>query len=315
MNKFRIHFKWQILRTRLYLERLEPKNFIFPLSLFLLTTSALLFYYNLFQFTDAWENWKPAIGNTFHFCERDHMDQIIRQPSNTWSNLGFLVVGLFTLTLGIQDLKYSERKQSDNFLVRYPVFSILFGLSAIYLFIGSFMYHASLTMFFQKLDQTSMCAVVVMMITFNLYKIFPLIRLGGTYRSSHALMVAVAVGINYFIYSTLYIININLLFPLLLVIVFITSCYYLFFVSKEHYFTNYMWAAFAILVVSSTIWILDRTNVACSPESIFQGHALWHLFNSFSILFIYLYYRSGTVPLERLIEAKKERRALRRGEL
>jgi hypothetical protein len=229
-----------------------------------------------------------------------------------------LAVGLFALTLGIHDLKFSERKQSDNFLVRYPVFSILFGLSAVYLFVGSFMYHASLTVFFQKLDQTGLYSVIIMILVFNLYKLFPLIRINGKYKSSHALMVALAAGLNYFIYVTLYEININLLFPLLITVVFLTSCYYLLFISKEHYYTDYLWTAFAILLLAAIIWILDRTSVMCSPSSIFQGHALWHLFTAASILFIYLYYRSGTAPLhERVerIEARRERRAQRRMKL
>lgn len=315
MMELSIRIKWQLLRTRLYFERLQARVFFLPAVIFLLSTLALTLYYTLFKFTDIWEHWNLAGGNAFHFCEMNRMDQLVRQPSNTWSNLGFFLVGLFTLTLGVHDLKYSDRKKSDNFLVRYPVFSIMFGASAIYLFVGSFFYHASLTEFFQKLDQTGMCSVAVMVIVFNLYKIFPLVRVKGKYKSSHALMIAFGMGLNYLIYATLYKININVLFPVLVLIVFLTSCYYLLFISKEHYFTNYLWAAFAILMLSSTIWLLDRTSVVCNPTSIFQGHALWHILNAASILFIYLYYRSGTAPLDKVILAKEERRARRRAEL
>lgn len=309
-----IQIKWQVLRTRLYFERLEWKMFFLPAVVFVLSALSLTLYYSVFQFTDLWEQMSQANGNAFKFCEMNRMDELIRQPANTWSNLGFFLVGLFTLTLGIHDLKYAERKQSDNFLVRYPIFSIMFGASAIYLFVSSFFYHASLTEFFQKLDQTSMCSVAVMVLVFNLYKIFPLVRVNGKYKSSHALMIAFGMGVNYLIYTSLYKININLLFPMLVGIVFLTSCYYLLFVSKEHYFTNYMWAAFAILILSGSIWILDRTNTVCNPTSIFQGHALWHILNAVSILFIYLYYRSGVAPLHKVVAAKEERRALRRGE-
>ncbi len=311
MVKIGLHIRWHLLRTRLYFERLNFKMFLLPAIVFLLSTLSLILYYTLFQFTDLWEKMSQANGNAFHFCEMNRMDELIRQPANTWSNLGFFLVGLFTLTLGIHDLKYAERKQSDNFLVRYPIFSIMFGASAIYLFVGSFFYHASLTEFFQKLDQTSMCSVAVIVLVFNLYKIFPLVRIRGKYRSSHALMILFGLGVNYLIYATLYKVNINLLFPVLVAIVFVTSCYYLLFVSKEHYFTKYMWAAFSILLLSGIIWLLDRTNTVCNPESIFQGHALWHILNAISILFIYLYYRSGVAPLHKVISAKEERRATR----
>ena len=311
MNKFELHIKWQVLRTRFYLERLHVKAFFLPAFVFVISTFSLSLYYYLFQYTDFWEKWHVASGNTFHFCEMNRMDELVRQPSNTWSNLGYFLVGLFTLTLGIHDLKYAERKKSDNFLVRYPVFSLMFGASAIYLFVGSFFYHASLSRFFQKLDQAGMYSIVIMILVFNLYKIFPLIRLGGKFRSSHALMVGFAVALNYLIYHNLFKVDINILFPSLVTIVFLTSCYYLLFVSKEHYFTNYLWAAVSILVLAAIIWILDRTDTVCNPESIFQGHALWHLFTAASILFTYLYYRSGIAPLDKVILAKQQRRALR----
>ncbi len=313
LHHFQIRFKWQVLRTRLFLDRLRAKNFLFPVSVFVLTTSALMVYYNLFQYTSLWQEYTLASGNAFHFCEANQMDSFIRQPSNTWSNLAFLLVGLFTLTLGIQDLKYSKRKESDNFLVRYPIFSIMFGLSAIYLFIGSFFYHASLTSFFQKMDQAGMYSLVVMVITFNIYKIFPLIRINGKWKSSHAVWVAFAAGANYLILTTMVKFNINILFPALVIIAFLTSVYYLLFVSREHYFTKYLWAAFIILILSAVIWILDRTNTICSPTSIFQGHALWHILNAISILFVYMYYRSGAVPVQKTIEWREERRRKRLG--
>src|ERR1043165_5088352 len=311
MMKIRVRIKWQLLRTRLYLERLQVRAFVLPALVFMFSTVLLLAYYNWFQFNDLWGNWLQARGNAFHFCEMNRMDQLIRQPANTWSNLGFFVVGLFALTLGIHDLKYTERKQSDNFLVRYPVFSIMFGASAIYLFIGSFFFHASLTEFFQKLDQTGMCSVAVMVLVFNFYKIFPLVRVKGQYKSSHAIMIAFGIALNYFIYSTLYKININIMFPALVLFAFLTSCYYLMFISREHYFTNYRWAVLSIFALSAIIWILARPSVVCNPESILQGHALWHLFNAASLFFIYLYYRSGVVPLAPVIAMREERRARR----
>lgn len=308
MSQIRVRIKWQVLRTRLYLERLPLKAFVLPTVIFGLTCMSFVSYYQLFWNTDFWQQWSVAGGNAFHFCESNHMDQLIRQPSNTWSNLAYLVVGLFALTLGVHDMKYSERKSSDNFLVRYPIFSIVFGISALYLFIGSFMFHASLTTTFQHLDQTGLYSVIVIILAFNFYKIFPLIRFRKGYRSSHGWMIVFALLFNVLIYTKLWLINVNVLFPILILIVFLTSLYYLLFVSNEHYFTNYMWAALTTLLLAGIIWLLDRTNVVCNPESIFQGHALWHILTAVSILFIYLYYRSGTVPVQYTLALHQQRR-------
>lgn len=302
---------WQV-RSRLYLDRMQGKAFILPGIVFLLSCLAAGFYYNAFRFNNLWDGWNVAMGNAFQFCEANRMDQLIRQPANTWSNFAYFIVGLLALTIGIHDLKYSERRKSDNFLVRHPLFSILFGISALYVFVGSFLYHASLTRTFQHLDQAGLYSVIVMVLTFNLYKIFPLIRIKGKYRSSHAIMMAFSVGFNYLIFTKLWLININVLFPILIAVAFATSLCYLVFVSREHYFTKYLWSAFIVLILGSIVWILDRTNIVCNPESILQGHALWHIFTAGSMLIIYMYYRSGTVPITDVINRKEERRAVRR---
>ncbi len=316
MSKFSVRVKWQVLRTRLYLERLEVKAFILPAFVLLLSIAATAIYYNAFRFENLWANWMVATGNAFEYCELNRMDQLIRQPSNTWSNLAYFVVGLFALTIGVHDLKYADRKQSHNFLVRYPIFSLLFGLSALYVFVGSFLFHASLTRTFQHLDQAGLYSVIVMVLTFNLYKIFPVMRIKGQYKSSHAVMIAFALGFNYLIFTRLWLIDINVLFPVLIAITFVSSLFYLLFVSKTHYYTQYLWAAFIVLLLAAIIWILDRTNIACNPTSALQGHALWHVFTAISMLLIYLYYRTGAVPVEEMIsfrEEKREMRRLRRG--
>ena len=312
MNKLELHIKWQVLRTRFYLERLRLKAFFLPLFVFILSTLALSLYYYLFQYTDFWENWNLAGGNTFHFCEMNRMNQLVRQPANTWSNLGYCVVGLLVITLGVHDFKNTERRKSGNFLVRHPMFSILFGVSSLYLFLGSFLYHASLTVFFQKLDQGGLYSVVVIVLAFNLYKIFPLVRIRGKFRSSHAIMIFFTVALNYLLFNTLLKVNINIIFPTLVTVAFLTSYFYLLFVSREHYYTKYLWAGLLIFILATIIWLLDRTNTVCSPESVLQGHALWHIFTAGSLMFIYLYYRSGKAPLDEIILLREQRRERRR---
>ena len=54
-----------------------------------------------------------AGGNAFRFCEANHMDEAIRQPSNTWSNLGYLIVGLFTITLAVHDYKNKNHEKPN----------------------------------------------------------------------------------------------------------------------------------------------------------------------------------------------------------
>ena len=55
-----------------------------------------------------------------------------------------------------------------------------------------------------------------------------------------------------------------------------------------------MKASLVSILIAASIWILDITDKLCSPTSIFQGHALWHILGALSIFLGYLYYRSET---------------------
>jgi hypothetical protein len=287
--------KWKLLRARLYLEHIRVRAFYLPAAIFLLITFLLVDSYQMYRYFDLWSDKPLAGGNAFTFCEANHMNEAIRQPSNTWSNLAYLLVALFAFTVGVHDYKNKEHGNSTNFLVRYPFFSIMYGLSCLYLFIGSFMYHASLTAFYQKLDQTGLYSVIAMILVLNVYKIFPYINHRGEWRDSQGLAKALIVILNILFFNWLWKFSINVFVPLLIVIIFITSLYYIVRISKTHYFSNYLYAAFFLLFAAGSIWVLDRQGVVCNPDSIFQGHALWHILTAVSIFFIYLYYRSGSL--------------------
>ena len=47
--------------------------------------------------------------------------------------------------------------------------------------------------------------------------------------------------------------------------------------------------------VAFTIWNLDQNGVVCAPDSLFQGHAVWHLLGATSLWLTFLYYRSERV--------------------
>jgi hypothetical protein len=42
----------------------------------------------------------------------------------------------------------------------------------------------------------------------------------------------------------------------------------------------------------STFWVLDKELKLCVPQSLWQGHAAWHLLSATATLFVYLYFRS-----------------------
>jgi hypothetical protein len=290
--------KWQEWRSRLYMDHINVKNFIAPLLIFACMVAVLMCVYTLWGSENIWFALTAAGGNALHFCELNRVNELVRQPANTWSNLGFLAVGLAITAIGVADFKQgNQRKMSANFMVRYPIFSVLFGLSAMYVGLGSLLYHASLTEFFQKHDQMGMYALVFTILALSIHRIFPVIKFFGRWRSFHGLNLCGAAATFLLVSWMWKYLDINLFFPLCLALVLLSHLYYEFFLKKSEAFTKYIISGFLCLVMGFTIWMLDRTHIWCDPESWLQGHAIWHVLTALSALFVYLYYRTDSAPI------------------
>ena len=48
--------------------------------------------------------------------------------------------------------------------------------------------------------------------------------------------------------------------------------------------------AIVIMSIAFLIWIVDYTRLVCSPTSIVQGHAIWHILGAVAAWFIYKHY-------------------------
>lgn len=270
----------------------RPRVFSWPIFGTIIMSAGLFILYKLNQYIDPWITWRQAMGNATNFCEMNRFDQLIVQPSNTWSNLGFIIIGLIFIGIAKNDHKYEQRKEVNNLLARFPGFTFLIGFSTLYMGIGSFMYHATLTFFFQKMDQTGMYFLLIAFIAYMLFKIFPVIRWKGKEYVSNRMFIAAAFVVQLFFFLFLWKLPINLLFPSLTIIFILANIYM---VTKMQNFISNMkliLAAAATFLIAASVWILDITDKLCSPASVFQGHSLWHLLTALSVFFAYMYYRS-----------------------
>jgi len=295
--------KWakgfELFKEKFFFHNHRPATFINPFFISLGLTVILIVGFEIMRYVDMWSHWRGAVGNATHFCELNRFGQNIIQPSNTWSNLGFLIVGLICISVAIRDHMYNQRHTVSNFLARHPGFSFLIGISSVYLFVGSFMYHASLTWLFQKIDQTGMYAVLLSFFAYNIFKMFPTIRKKtGEVVSSHKLIINITILLNLLFFFFLWKIGVMIITPVLIVIIFISNLVAMKRVPALRSYTNNLKLAVASLLIATSIWILDWTNVLCAPQSIFQGHALWHLLTASSILFMYFYFRGEEMPVE-----------------
>jgi hypothetical protein len=93
-------------------------------------------------------------------------------------------------------------------------------------------------------------------------------------------------------YIHLWKLPINIVFPILVLVFFALNFIVQTKLNHSKPVKAFFTSAILTLLLAYTLWILDRTNVLCSLESPFQGHALWHILDAISILLVYLYYRS-----------------------
>lgn len=294
------------IKTTFNLYNHRPRVFTWPIFGTLIFSILLFVVYKLNQYITVWDKYKQAGGNATLFCEVNRFDQLIVQPSNTWSNIGFIISALIILSIAKNDRKYYKRSKVNNLLARYPGFSYLSGFSLLYLGLGSFLYHASLTHTFQKLDQTGMYFVLISATAYNMYKLFPKIRFKKQLYSSHKFIIIKAIVLMLAFFFYLWKLPINIIFPLMVLTFFLTNFIVQTKLNHSVPIKAFIQTSFITLLLSYTLWILDKTSLLCSPTSPFQGHALWHILNSISILLVYLYYRSEIyLPEEIIIEDNK----------
>ena len=229
----------------------------------------------------SWAAWRQATCMPGHcFCE--HVAPgLVRQPANAVSSLAFVAVGSWVLWRAARDRRNGADTRT---LTHQPVYSALFGAACLLIGVGSAFFHASLTFAGQFVDVFGMYLIATVILLYGL----------GRGRGISAGRAALGyVGLNAVLALCLYFLpgTRRYLFAVLILIAIWTE------VAARRRSASTMavrwfrWAAGA-LAVGFAIWILDITRAVCRPESLLQGHAVWHLLGAGSAACIYLYYRS-----------------------
>ncbi len=208
--------------------------------------------------------WSSFRAANLVFCELDRCAWIT-QPANTWTNVGFLLVGALLLR---------QRARVGTML----------GLIAIATGITSAAFHATGTLFGQLADQSTMFLESSLFVCLNL----------GRWRSmKRSTLVAC--------YALLTIGSSALLlrFERLGIVLFITHVVAFLGIEARLYFrdgknTHYrpLLSVFALFLVSYALWWVDRLGVVCDPQNhVFTAHGAWHLLGAASFWFWFRFYR------------------------
>jgi hypothetical protein len=271
---------------------LKIPRLVWPLGLFVLITGVVLV---LNQFTYDWSLWSPSSCLPRCFCEWPGPG-FIRQPANTFSNLAYILVGLLIVGTASPG---SFRSDGPNLMRRWADHRTTYGLAVVAIGAGSLFYHASLTQIGQWFDWVGMYAFASYILLYNLLRLRSFPR--SIFYSAYAILNGVL-----FINSVINVGTRTQVFTVLIVIALALEVVVLFLRRPQ---VKLLWfiGALAALLAARYIWGLDVNGVFCTPSSLVQGHAIWHMLTALSTALLYRYYVSeNTHPAQRTSHSAPE---------
>lgn len=255
-----------------------------------ISTILLLFifiYLNHHFDGNAWQSMQQSKSAlTAEYCELDNNSHFFRQTINTYSNLAYFFLGMIAVLISIYDRK--NKTENLNRIQQFPLISFFFGSCLIYLSLGSAFFHASLTWFGQRIDMNATYSISVTLIGIGTYRLFRKQDVSITFK--RVLIFVLLLIIIAFIQLHLIIPGTILLPTLILAIVIITILNYL--RNKNNYTIQFAILSLLLVIGAFILRTLDVKKIACNPISLYQGHALWHLFTGMSAFVLYWFYRS-----------------------
>ncbi|OYY68973.1 ceramidase domain-containing protein [Sphingomonas sp. 28-63-12] len=223
-----------------------------------------------------WSVYAPATCTTTRcFCEMPRVGALIVQPANSWSSYGYVFAGFLMIVLALgRDWSSAMPK----------IAAIVFGVTAISVGLGSVLLHATLTLWGQFYDVLGMYLVASFMLVSGLSR---WLRIPD--KPAIALYLVLCAGL-----VTVLIAEPEVrrwLFAVELILAIIVE---MGFARPKRPGAKVRYYLFGILAkaVAFTIWNLDQHGIVCSPTSLIQGHAIWHLLGASAIFLTFNYYRS-----------------------
>jgi len=244
---------------------------------------------------DFWEGWRESHGlRNPSYTEQIYTSEIIRTRANTWSNLSYILVGLYTIALSRHDRRQPATAAS-GYLIRTPVMSLTFGVACCILGLGSGLFHASLTRIGQQIDVAAMYMPLLTLCAVNLGRWMPAsFNMGQrSFPCWIPLLILVAVcSVLLFVFkwSMSSVVVLSSLIAMVGISIVADQ-----FRTSRLLSIRWVLVSFALLIAAVACRELDIARRFSSPQSLLQGHAFWHILTSLSLASIYVYYRSETI--------------------
>lgn len=259
------------------MQRWVSPCFLVPVAVAVVSLAALIAL--------GWGGWPGTPGvSGVGFCEA-HVG-LIKQPANTFSNIGFMVVGLIIGWVAAREGGQRDPQWQRNRMRTTAFYPTLYAAVATFLGPGSMAMHASTTAWGGKIDVYSMFLWVAFPVAYAITRLYdlPVRRFAALY-GLLALVLGAYLLIDLFPGTPLFGVLIAV-FSAIEVAVFRR-------VRDAHARRSWLGVAVVAFAIAFAIWLPSHTGgPLCNPESLLQGHAAWHLLCAVSVGAIYLFYRS-----------------------
>jgi hypothetical protein len=182
----------------------------------------------------------------------------------------------------------SAEKTRTNLLLRQPVYTTAFGILVIFVGLTSLFYHVSLTLVGRWLDYLGMYSIVSFTVVYNLARLR--ILHNRTFVLAYAVLM-LCLGIPMVAISSL---NVKRLLLLISILGMLALEAIIYWVRRPlHSYPGYLLSAVGILALATGINLLDEYGKICTPNSLWQWHAVWHFLTAVVLGLLYLYFRTA----------------------
>ena len=215
---------------------------------------------------------------THCFCENPRFGAAMLQPANSWSAFGYVFVGLFLIF----------EARAKTVATAFPVSgAVTYGTGAIIVGIGSVLLHGTLTLWGQFADVVGMYLVAGFSLTYAVAKV------ANMRRQSAAALYFMLCSALVFVLVVEPEVRRWLFFAVLITALFIEIGFARH--KRPGVILRFLLLAMLAKAVAFGIWTLDQQRLVCAPDSLLQGHAVWHLLGAVSLFLTSRYYRSERV--------------------
>lgn len=209
------------------------------------------------------------------FCEMPRAGALMLQPANSWSAFGYVLAGFLMIVLARGRAWTSAFPRGA---------AATFGITAIVVGVGSVLLHATLTLWGQFFDVLGMYLVGS----------FLLVRAVAKWRGIPDTIAIVAYVLLCAALVAVLIVEPEVrrwLFAVVLIAAIAVEVIYARPLRSGALVRLYLFGIVA-KAVAFAIWNADQHLLWCAPQSVVQGHAIWHLLGAVSIWLSFSYYYS-----------------------